>query len=48
MYTPQEVMRLLPAAGFRVEAFRAEQEIVVVCRPEPDQEPQVAAGQSAG
>jgi ubiquinone/menaquinone biosynthesis C-methylase UbiE len=35
MYTPEEVMRLVPAAGFRVEGFRAEQEIVVVCRAEP-------------
>jgi ubiquinone/menaquinone biosynthesis C-methylase UbiE len=48
MYTPQEVMRLLPAAGFRVEGFRAEQEIVVVCRPEPDPEPRTDAGPSAG
>ncbi|MBO0714039.1 MAG: class I SAM-dependent methyltransferase [Acidimicrobiales bacterium] len=37
MYTPEEVMRLLPAAGLRVEGLRAEQEIIVVCRPDdPD------------
>jgi 2-polyprenyl-3-methyl-5-hydroxy-6-metoxy-1,4-benzoquinol methylase len=38
MYTPEEVMRLLPAAGLQVEGFRAEQEIIVVCRAVPDPE----------
>lgn len=33
IYTPEEVTRLLPAAGLRVEGLRAEQEIIVVCRP---------------
>lgn len=42
VYTPEEVMRLLPTAGFRIEAFRAEQDIVAVCRAEP------SAGPDAG
>jgi ubiquinone/menaquinone biosynthesis C-methylase UbiE len=32
-YTPEEVRRLLPAAGLRVDDLTAETEIVVVCRP---------------
>lgn len=38
MYTPEEVTRLLPAAGLRVEGLRAEQEIIVVCRAVPDED----------
>lgn len=36
VYTPQEVERLLPAAGFSVE-IRAETEIWATCRPNPVQ-----------
>jgi SAM-dependent methyltransferase len=35
VYTPEEVARLLPAAGFSIEGFRADQDIVAVCRPAP-------------
>lgn len=31
-YTPQEVERLLPAAGFEIESLEAETEIVVTCK----------------
>lgn len=33
IYTPQEVERLLPAAGFSVDELTAETEIRAVCRP---------------
>ncbi|HEX6679668.1 MAG TPA: methyltransferase domain-containing protein, partial [Gaiellaceae bacterium] len=31
-YTPQEVERLLPAAGFEIESLEPETEIVVTCK----------------
>jgi hypothetical protein len=32
-YTPEEVQRLLPAAGLRIEELTADTEIVLLCQP---------------